>query len=803
MRKLLIITAAIIMCATVPAASEMTDSAVLSYIIQGVQSGKTKSQIGQELLEKGVTAEQARRIMNKFENNHEEMDEPVLKRNMSATTDRQRSIDTLNKKDMTDILVPEDTVSVEKEVKIFGHDFFNNKKLSFEPNDNMATPAGYILGPGDEIIIDVWGINEASISQTITPEGLVFISQVGPVQLSGLSIEKATDKIRSVLSSKYSLTGEYPESQVSVTLGKVRSITVNVLGEVNSPGTYRLSALTSVFNALYRAGGISPNGTLRNIQVFRSGRLIANSDLYDFIFHGKSSNNISLCDGDLIIVPIYHALVEMHGGLKRPMIYEAKEGETLDKLIEYAGGFAVHAYSEVLTVQRHASDNMKVFTVKNTDCSSFKLNDKDVVTVHSNNRDDIFDNRVIINGMVVRPGAYAIGGEIATVRQLVEHAGGLLDDAFTSRAQLLREKPDRTKEIKAISIGAIMDGSVPDVLLHKNDILIISNSRDINVIGNIHINGYVNNPGTYYFADGMTIEDLILLAGGLSNGASLARVDVSRSIINGNSKSASDTIAMTYSLSINKDLVVDNNPSFTLQPNDIVSVRKSPSYVEPKRILVSGEINFPGEYTLVTNNDRLSDIYLKAGKSTPNAFIAGSMLKRRLSKEELNVRRNLSRLISSVNLSEDDSLKIANVRADSVYFMGINLDKALENPGSEYDVVLHDGDELIIPSMTNTVRIQGEVLYPNTVTYKKNASVSYYVNQAGGFSNVAKRSKVYVVHMNGNVSVGMRAKVEAGSEIIVPARQHRSRLSTGEWLAIGSTTATIAAMIATIVNTTK
>ncbi|MCQ2157785.1 MAG: SLBB domain-containing protein [Bacteroidales bacterium] len=822
MRRTLEFLSFIALLCCLPAAAQMSDKEIIAYVAEGVASGKSQSEIGAELLSKGVSASQMKRLLQNYRNpgNNSYDFEDVLKsgtyaddsgydpryRKMSEKLHQTDASDEdegalplsgMSRKDVADTLKKTDK---EKGGKvIYGHNVFKNKRLSFEPNENAATPSGYILGPGDELIIDVWGLNEATIKEKVSPEGIISIAQVGQVQVSGLTIEQATGKIRNALSRKYALSGSNPASQMSVTLGNIRTIQVNVMGEVKAPGTYRLSSFSTVFNALYRAGGVTPDGSLRNVQVYRAGKLLGTSDIYKFLFDGVSAGNFSLSDGDVIIVPLYSSLVEVKGGVKRPMYYESIEGEDVGKILEYAGGFASNAYHDVLTIQRRDADKGKVFTVKESDYGTFAVGDGDIVTVYTNNRKEVFENRVEIKGMVVRPGIYATGGEIATVKQLVEHAGGLLDDAFTGRAQLLRENEDRSKYIKAIPIGLIMDGSTSDVLLQKNDVLIISNANDINVRGDLKINGYVMTPGDYEYAEGMTVEDLILLAGGLENGASSARVDVSRRIVDSSSMEASDTLAKIFSFRIADGLVVDDDQGFVLQPFDIVSVRKSPTYVEQKRVRVSGEVTFPGEYTLVSNNERLSDLYARAGMSTPNGFIAGAMLKRRISEDERNVRRNMTNLIKRGS-SKIDSTKIEKMQLNDKYTIGINLDKAIANPGSEYDVVLHDGDELIIPSLTNTVRVQGEVMYPNAVNYVKGADVDYYIKQAGGFSNDAKKSKVYVVHMNGKVTVGRGAKVNPGCEVVVPAKAKDHKLNTGEWLAIGSTAASLATVLATLAN---
>lgn len=830
MRKFIIFFMTFGLLCAVPAAAQMSDNAIIAYISQGIASGKSQTQIGNELMAKGVTVSQAKRLMQNYKNSHSgEMttvgvnnfsskhktkatsasrgDRGLYQTDTSLRSDEFKKMkdkkrdDDFDEEDMQNDSRIEPSDSTKRKRKIFGHDIFRNNRLSFEPNENAATPAGYVIGPGDEIVIDVWGVNEVSLNEFVSPEGRINISQVGPVQVSGLTIEQATGKIRTALSKKYSVGGSNPASKMSVTLGNIRTVKVNVLGEVKVPGTYRLSSFSTVFNALYRAGGVKENGSLRNIQVYRNGKLLANADIYELLFNGTGSGNISLTDDDVIIVPVYDALVEVKGGVKRPMFYEAMEGESVEKLLNYAGGFSFDAYHDAVSIQRRDADKGRVYTVKSDKFQSFSVCDGDVLTVYTNTRKEVFENKVEVKGMVVRPGVYAIGGEIATVRQLVEHAGGLLDDAFTSRAQLLREKPDRSLFVKAIPLGEILKGSVPDVMLQKNDVLMISNVNEINVKGDLTINGYVLNPGDYEYAEGITVEDLILLAGGLENGSG-ARVDVSRRIVDRTSTEASDTLAHVYSFTISDGLVIDGDPTFILKPFDIVSVRKSPTYVEQKRVRVSGEVTFPGEYTLVSNNERLSDLYKRSGEATPNGFIVGAMLKRKISEDERNVRRNMTTLIKR-GASKIDSTKFDKLKVSETYSIGINLDKAIANPGGEYDVVLHDGDELIVPSMTNTVRVQGEVMYPNAVSFISGANVRYYVKQSGGFSNEAKRSKVYVVHMNGKVSVGMGAKVNPGCEIVVPARPKDRKLTVGEWLSIGSSAASIATMVATIANIIK
>lgn len=807
----------------VVAFAQMTDQAVLNYIKQGMSQGKTQAQIGNELLAKGVTVSQAKRLMAAYKANSTSdftslettalNPERTASRNRtnskrsqknpygrdSISTDSEAS-DKSKEKNLSALRDAEGNVIRKKE--IFGHNVFTAKNLSFEPNENRATPESYVLGPGDEILIDVWGVNEASFSETISPEGRIIISQVGPIQLSGLTIKEATSRIKSALSHKYSLSGENAASRMSVTLGNIRTIQVNVLGEVRLPGTYRLSSLSTVFNALYRAGGVTEIGSLRNIRIFRGGEQIGSADIYKFIFDGNSDSDLSLNDGDVIMVPAYQAVVQAGEGLKRPMMYEILPGESAGSIIGYAGGFVSNAHRDEISVQRRDGAKGRVFNVHSDQFASFGLQDGDIVSAHSNTQENLFDNKVEIRGCVLRPGLYALGSEIATVRQLVEHSGGLLDDAFRARAQIVREKKDRSLEVLAIPVGAIMDGTEPDVMLRDNDLLMIANVNEIDPKGNLTITGYVLNPGNYEFADNMTVEDLIMLAGGLEPGASNSRVDVSRRIVDPSSTEAGDTLATIFSFTLHDGLVVEGNPDFVLQPFDIVSIRKSPTYVEQKRVRVSGEVTFPGEYTLVTNQERLSDLVKRAGGAAPNGFLQGAMLKRKVNEDERNVRRNMVNLVKKGG-EKMDSTKLEKLTISEIYTVGINLDKALANPGSEYDVILHDNDELIIPAITNTVRVQGEVLYPNAVNYLPGKNLRYYINQSGGFSNLARRAKVYVVYMNGKVAIGMGAKILPGSEIVVPARLEKEKMKVGEWMGIGTAAASIATATATIATLIK
>lgn len=847
--KFIFVFAVLLLLGAQQAFAQMSDDQIINYISQGVAAGKTERQIGTELMAKGITTSQLQRLLkqyksgnaggfsdvptssNKLDGRKSDRKSSVLEDDDSPqTTNKQlkeiskKKKKASTKKNKPDIGTPtakigpdgkviepdEDEEEEEEEISplfdedgeklIYGHNIFSSKNLSFEPNINTATPEDYVLGPGDELVIDVWGLNEASITQKVTPEGRIIVSQVGPIQVGGLTVKQATGKIKSALSRIYSSLRS-GGSHMSVTVGEVRSIMVNVLGEVDVPGTYRLSAFSTVFTAIYRAGGITEVGSLRNVRVVRGGEELTVVDIYSYLFKGQLDVNVALKDGDVVIVPSYTSLVSILGGIKRPMFYEMKEDESLANLIEYAGGFSGSAWKDDVSIERNDGRTNHIHTVKAADFGSFGMKDGDAVIVQAS-KVEVFTNRVEIKGSVYRPGKFELGKDIATVRQLVEHAGGLMEDAFTGRAQIIREKADRSLEVVSVPLKGIMEGNLPDMVLQRNDILTIANINEVEIKGDFTITGYVTNPGKYQYAEHTTVEDLILIAGGLTEGASSAKVDVSRRITDPYSTTASDTLALVFSMAIKDGLLDDGDKGFELKPYDVVSVRRSPTYIEQRNVSITGEVTFPGQYTLLTNNERVSDLVKRAGGPSPNGNVRGAMLKRKINQYERNVRNAMARIVTQ-NAASKDSMDVNKLKVSEIYTVGLELDKALEHPGSDYDIVLRDGDELIIPEIASTVRIQGEVLYPNTVHYISGKPIRYYVRQAGGYSTHARRARTYVIYMNGTVAVGSGAKLEPGCEVVVPARSDKDKLTTGEWLGIGTTAASITTMIATIVSLFK
>ena len=796
------------------AAAKMTDQQVIDYIKRQSAVGKTEQQIGKELLAKGVTPEQIERLRAKYEGEETGSKKKSTKKTTAtgklegtresrlrkALEPDENTVTTMT--EVFEIMTP-DSLALEEDTvakrKIFGHDLFNNKSLTFEPNENMATPSDYRLGPGDEVVIDIWGASEDEIRDVISPEGRIMIEQIGPVYLNGLTVEEANDRLRKAFASKYAGVAE-DEIDVSLTLGQIRSILVNVMGEVNIPGSYRLSPFSTVFNALYRAGGINDIGTLRNIHVLRNGTRLVDVDIYDYLFGGKSNSSaVRLQEGDVIIVPPYDQLVSVEGGVKRPMFYEVREGETLAKLLGYSGGMTGDAFAGLVTVSRPTGSQNEIFNVEEPDFNSYTLRDGDVVKVGT--VVDKFTNRVELRGSVMRPGMYAIGEGTMTLKSLLKQAQGLADDAFTTRAILYREGEGETLKANGVPLGDILAGRSADINLKPNDILVVSSVSEILDQGELTINGQVTNPGDYPFAEGTTVEDLIVMAGGLLQGASTARVDVARRIIDPQSLKPTENTAEIFTFSLKDGLVMNGDPEFRLKPYDIVEVRRSPGYQIQKLIDVDGEVLFGGQYALQRKNERISDIVRRAGGVTDGAYLKGARLLRKMSEDEKAARDESLKLAMG---QSEDSINIEQLSLSDVYSVGIELEKALSQPGSYYDLVLKDGDKLVIPEEVSTVKISGDVMFPNVVGYVPGKKLKYYINQAGGYGERARKSKAFIVYMNGTVA---RAKgnsvIEPGCQIIVPSKPKTGGTNWAQVISYVSSFASLGTMAATIYSIFK
>lgn len=705
---------------------------------------------------------------------------------------------------------------------VFGREIFSKRELSFEPDLNIPTPKNYILSATDELIIHVWGDSELNLQLKISPEGTILIPHLGPVRVGGLTVEAAEEHIRREMgrimstlagSAQAADADQHPNTFVSVSLGQIRSIKVNIVGEVTAPGTYTLPSFATLFHALYAAGGVNQIGTLRSIKLYRDSREIANLDVYDYLLRGKYQTNLRLQENDMIIVGTYDALVVTSGKVKRNRIFEMKKGETLAQLLEMAGGFRGDAYRKDVRIKRKSASRYQIATVPAARFDSFLLQDGDSLQVDS--IIPFYENRLTVLGAVWRPGEYEFGPSLATVKQLVKQAGGLKGDEFGGRAQLTRLNPDFTTTLLAVDIRGILNGTSADVNLQANDALSIPSLFDLREPYTIKVGGAVNFKDTILpYRHNLTIEDAILMAGGLQESAAAVQVEVARRIKDPLAKESTNRIAEVYTFTLTEGLALavgaaaTTDTLFTLAPFDEVYVRFSPGYQEQQVVKIAGEITYAGSYVLAEKNARLSDLIAKAGGVTPDAYVKGASLKRELTEDEMRRLETLLELSSNKQSKDSVGLSLANLKE---YSVGINLEKALAFPGSADDVVLRDGDKLYIPQLQSTVKISGAVTYPNSVTYTKGMTVRDCLSQAGGYNDMSRKYPL-VIYMNGKVATTHRSgiffkrypKVEPGCEIVVPSKTQRDRsASLAEIMTIGSSATSMAAMITSIINMIK
>ncbi len=860
MKKLLIYLMFLMLLPVAGMAQSMSDDQVMSYIAKEHTAGKGNAQIVTQLMQRGVNIQQIRRVRDKYQkqmsqntsHSYGSAGDPTGSSRMRTNNGKKRTSgnesagsnsdlsaysnyrisndrdssdkedEVLEYRDELGKMIP-DTAAIVKQYydnkktkahKVFGRDIFNNKELSFEPNMNIATPQNYRLGPGDAVIIDIYGASQKSEQCTVSPDGDVVIEGYGPVAVSGLTVAQANARLRSTLGSRYS------SSRIKLTVGQTRTIMVNVMGEVKLPGTYTLSAFSTVFHALYMAGGTNDIGTLRNIKVYRNNRLVTVVDIYDYILNGKLTGNVRLADNDVIVVGPYDCLVNISGKVKRPMFYEMKKNESVASLLKYSGSFTGDAYNKAVRVNRKTGKEYAVFNVGEFDFANFHIADGDSVMV-----DSIiprYANTVEVKGAVFRPGMYNLGEQVNSVRSLIEHAEGTTEMAFTNRAVLHRMKEDRTLKVISVDLVGIMNGTTPDIPLQENDVLFVPIKTENIEQRTITIRGEVQFPGVYKYADNETIEDFVLQAGGLTDKASTVNVSVSRRVTDPKALAPDSVIAKLYTLSLKDGFVVDGEPGFTLMPFDEVYIRKSPAYMEQKNVSVEGEVMFAGTYTLSANNTRLSDLYRKSGGTNGLGYIRGARLMRRATEAEKQRMRtalqmemeqqqkNILQLAASsngANLQQAaEGAKNANLSKFNVpdeYPVGIDLELAIKNPGGDADMVLREGDRLIVPQYNGTVKVNGAVMYANTVAFEKGKRASYYIDQAGGYAGDAVKSRAYIIYMNGKVAkLSHGAKVQPGCEIVIPAKLKR-KMTVAETMSLGSSLSSIAAMIATISNMTK
>jgi len=798
----------------------MSESQMITVATQLKKQGKSESDIAKELVRRGATLDQIQQMRKKYNkqleatgktalsdkavqeasrmrvNNADGKKTPVTKTQEPSVDELYETPDVTTETDGTETAKPVLFEQRERKKIVFGRDIFNNRSLTFEPQMNIATPQNYVLGPGDQVIIDVYGDTQKSEQLTVSPDGDVTVPDFGPISVAGLSVAAAQKRIRSKLGTYYE------SSDIKVTVGQTRTIMVNVMGEVNAPGTYTLSAFATVFHALYMAGGISDLGTLRNIKVYRQGRQISSVDVYEFILNGRLAGNVPLQDNDVVQVGTYESIVDIAGRVKRPMAYELRKNESLATLLKYSGGFASDAYKKSLRVLRRSGQMKSVYNVEEFEFPEFKMFDGDFVSVDS--IIDRFENMVEVRGAIFRPGMYQLGDKVHSVRSLIESADGVTEEAMVSRAVLRRMKPNRTQEVVSIELKGILDGTAADVPLENEDILFIPTLAEHQNLRTLTINGEVIFPGTYEYAEKMTIEDLILQAGGLTDAASTVKVDVTRRLRDPEAMTSTMEVAKTYSFSLKPNFEYDGDQSFTLEPFDVVSVRKSPVYQNPIQVRVEGEIAFEGRYSLEQKNQRLSDVVKAAGGVVPGAYVRGARLIRTMNEDELARRDEMIRMArQSASASTKDSLSLEQLALETTYTVGIHLDEALANPGCDEDVELQEGDRLVIPRYNRTVRISGDILKPNTVAFKEKKNYKYYIEQAGGYGKRARKSHTYILYQNGTIAKASKGDIEPGCEVIVPTKGPKDSANLQQWLAIGTSAASLATMFVSIANMLK
>ena len=815
-------------------AQSMSDDQVVRFIKTEQAKGTNQQTIVSRLMSRGVTTQQLQRVRRKYQQQQQQMgavdavervkDDDRMRLDVergSFGSENNRFMTTMERREaMNEELMGFGVDSVMMSgatdpFEVFGRNIFNNQFLTFQPNTNMATPQNYRLGAGDKVIIDVWGASQESFEATVSPDGTVVIPGIGPIKVGALSVGEATSKVRGVLGARYS------SSQISLSLGETRSIQVQVMGEVVLPGTYTLSSLSTAFNALYAAGGINDIGTLRDIEVYRNGRVIAHIDVYDYILNGNSAGDVRLQDNDIIRVGTYDCIVSARGRVKRPMYYEMKSSETVGTLIDYAGGFTGDAYKKNVRLIRKSETGYSIHTIEEFDLRGFTLHDGD--SLYVDNVLDNFSNLVEIRGAVRHPGQFEMGGPISTVRELINAAEGLRPDAFVTRAVMHRMKPDRTLELVPVDVQGIIDGLVADIALQKNDVIYIPSKTDMLGEQFLSITGEVHFPGRYAYAANTTIEDLILQAGGPTSAASFAKINVYRRIIDRNAVEANDTITRTYTFSLKDGFVISNDEDagtvFYLNPFDIVVVRKSPAYEAQQNVQVAGAVNFEGQYAMTSKNYKLSELIRDAGGLAENSYAKGARLERLMTEDERFQREQYLReqqimlyeqsiTEAGFNMARADSLLDMRLDLGRRYTVSINLEEALKHPNSEWNVQLRDGDRLVVPEYSGIVRISGEVMRPISVTYEKGETLGYYVKHAGGFADNARKRGVYVVYLNGaveKVNRHSRKAIQPGCEIIVPSKKLKrdKNLTTQEALSMGTSAASIAAMVITVANNLK
>ncbi|MDR1338596.1 MAG: SLBB domain-containing protein [Prevotellaceae bacterium] len=756
----------------------LSDDQIRNFVDQVTKDGYTLEQLEEQAPQSGMSPEEWKKLKARIES-------------LTASEKRQDYVSSASISQ--NAKYEADLYSVESNdgTRIYGSSLFNTSNLTFEPNLRLPTPENYLLGPDDELIINVFGFNENNYRVTISPEGSIYISGLGLVHVSGLTIEQAKKLITNKLTSLYNNINS-DKTFVSVTLGNIRSIKVIVVGEAFRPGTYDVPSVSSVFNTLNACGGPNRNGSFREIKVIRNNKTIALVDVYDFLLTGEIKNNIQLHDQDVLKIEPYKKRIELKGEFKNTGYFEAVDGESFQKIVNYAGGFTTNAYRDKIAVYRNTEKEKRVEDLAFNNFSSFTVEDGDVFEVNA--LLDRFENRVQIKGAVFRPGTYALSGDM-TIKQLIEKADGLKEDAFLHRGTVVREKDNKETEILSFNVNAVISGE-SDFPLKKEDIITIASAIEMQEVKKVSIFGEVKNPGEHDYHENITLQDLIFAAGGVKDNAELRNIEIYRLETDPDVLKAGKQIAKQHTFTVDKNL---DGLDFSLEPHDIAIIRPLSGYTDIKKVMLEGEVLYPGNYALTSNQERISDVIKKAGGLRMYAYPEGAFMIRKIAttiareKIEQNILKNTSdKLIDSVDFFQKESI------------VGIKLGEILKKPGSELDLYLENGDIISIPKELQTVQVQGKVLLPSLVRYSKNQSFMYYINRSGGFSPNALKRKSFVIYANGESQATRRVlffrnypEIKPGAKIHVPEKpkSEGNRMSIGETVALTSSLVTVAALI--------
>ncbi len=810
---------------------ELNDDQIRAMMRQAEASGLGDAQMEQMAKARGMRDEEAVKLrarvekIKKADKSQKTQADPNKVQPKKESGERELNFETDTVENQKDPETEAEKAFLELRSKIFGADLFRNSNLTFEPNLNMATPRNYVIGPGDELLIDIYGNSEASYNLKVSPDGNINIEFVGIVPVGGLTIEAATSRIRSRMSSVYSGLRN-GSTNLNIAIGNIRSIKVILTGEVVKPGTYTLPSLANAFNALYSSGGPNENGSFRAIELIRGGKRVATLDIYDFLMRGEMANNLRLQDQDIIRIPVYRSRIEIVGEIKRPGIFELLENESFADLLRFSGDFTENAFKARVKVLKNTDTERKIADITSGQFEAYKPSTGDKYFV--DRVLERFANRVTIEGAVFRPGQFELEPGMK-LSQLISKAEGVKEDAFLERGYITRLKPDNQTQVISFDVAGILKGTSTDINLLREDIISISSIFDLKEEYKVSIDGEVREPGIFDYAENMTLEELILKAGGFTEAATAQRVEVSRRVKNSNITSASASTAEVFQINIDPNLNF-SSPKFVLQPFDIISVRSSIGYEIQRQVKVEGEVLYPGMYTISNKDERVSDLLKRAGGLTPLAYSKGASLKRegkdKESKEgdQLIGARSKKNEIDQEDLEKDRLAKLSRLQStvkDSVntlkqeeilknVYVGIELDKILQNPHTQVDLILEEGDVLRVPKQLQTVKVNGEILYPVTTIYNQNRGFKYYISQGGGFSNKSLKRRSYVIYANGAVRSTSKIlffnnypSVEPGAELYVPKKDTSQKLSAQELLGITTGIASLGAIILGIMNLSK